>query len=222
VTDAELQSLLSSHDARLRSQLAPWVDRASKLVASKVDDAAAHASKAITDTLRATPDGRATDRRASRSPSFQAAMNRLHELLESLAGPSPRSLAGMIRDAREEFYRESFPLWREQIESKYWSNPQGEPTQAGIARLRGMPTHDRVDVYLDLSKAIESAALDLRRAVNAGASTDSARGLAADRIGTWKRMKTGQLTRLASLELGDSYMLSWSQSGIDLVHADHQ
>lgn len=221
MTDAETIAVLTHHDAHLRSRLAPWVERITAVIQGKFADAAAHAAKAITDTLRRTPDGRATDRRAIKSPSFQAAMSRLDELASLLSGPSVHSLDGLIRDARESFYRDSFELWKKIIPAATWVSADAQPTQIGVARVRGVPIHG-VDVRVEVVSAIGSAKDDLRRAVNSAATTDPVRSLANDRLATWKRMKGDSLVRGIVLELSDSNVVANTQAAIDLVHPDNR
>lgn len=97
--------------AEIEARCLPWVAKCSALAASQVADARAHASQAITKSLVATPDGRATLSRSNRNRSLQAAYARLDELTESLAGPSIRSLDGTVRDAWEALYRDCRAYW---------------------------------------------------------------------------------------------------------------
>lgn len=221
MTDAAINALLASQDAHLRERLAPWIERCTTLIRSTMDNAAAHALNAITETLRRTPDGRATDRKAVRSRSFVAAIAQLDGLVSELAGPSSSSLDGLIRDAREAFYRDSFGMWKGVIPEATWVSPDAQPTMIGVARMRGVHIHG-ADVRIDIASAIGTAKDDLRRSVNAAAGTDSLRSSAGDRLATWKRMKGDSLVRAVSLELSDSDMIAHTQSGIDLVHEKYR
>ena len=220
MTTAEVARLLESHTERLRRRLVPWVERVSKAIEGKIDDAAAHALKAITETLRRTPDGRLTDQRALKNPSFLAAMARLDELLTLLTGPSNRSLDGLLRDARESFYIGSFAIWKTAYEPDALISPDPVPTQIGKARVKATPTHGGIDMHAEWSTLIQGAKDDLRRAVNAAASTDSLRTTATDRIDTWRRQKTAAMIRAASLELSDGDMMAHNAAMVDIVKAD--
>lgn len=221
MTDEEYDILLASQEDHLRKRLTPWIEKASGLVRSKIEDSSAHALKAITESLKKTPDGRETDRKVSKSPSFIAALARLDELATLLAGSSSSSLDGLIRDARESFYRDSFEVWKAMIPAESWISTDPRPTQIGMARVRAMQIHG-ADVRVGIASSITQAKEDLKRAVNLGASRDSSHEIAADRLKTWARLKTDLITRTASLELSDSGVLVHGVAATDLVHPDYR
>jgi hypothetical protein len=183
---------------------------------SKVADARAHAEKAVTETLKAKQDGRATLRHANRSPSLAAAMARLDELLDDLAGPSSTSLQGILRDGREAIYREAFARWLPQIPPELLVRPDPEPTAAAIAAARGVVLHGR-DLRSDIGAVVATAQQRLRSAVVLAGSA----GGTVDQLGAWEQSARQQLSRAVQLAWGDAAIALERMAGADLIHPDH-
>lgn len=203
----------------LEALRASWAAAILPVVEAKVDDAHAHAGKAITDTLKATEDGRATARKASRSPSFQAALNRLDELWTWLAGPSKDSLQGKIRDAREAFYRKGFELQRPLIPDDLWITADPRPTAEGIRLIRGALIHG-YDLRRELEGAFTTAKRGLSAAVAVAGRREADGATKTDLLGAWKRTTLDAL-RLAVLRaLSDSVEFADVEAGVDLIHPE--
>src|SRR5512135_2157880 len=94
---------IAAIENRQKGRLEPWIAKGVKLVSAKLADARAHAEKAVTDTLRSTPDGRPSMARIRANPSYQASLNRLDELWAEIGGPSVTSLQGLIQDSSAAF-----------------------------------------------------------------------------------------------------------------------
>jgi hypothetical protein len=169
------------HHARrseIEARCLPWVARCSALAAGQVADARAHASQAITKSLVATPDGRATLSRSNRNRSLQAAYARLDELTESLAGPSIRSQDGTVRDAWEALYRDCRGYWLQ-----YHIDTGGEdvlrprsadgPSQSEVGKVRSLVLGG-YDARTRVVQVIDPAKRRLRALVVAAASPSRA------------------------------------------------
>lgn len=102
---------LEASERRRRAIVAaarPAVEKTGKAISRKVADARAHAEASLTGSLIGEAAGKPTVLRARRSRSLVAALARLDELAEVLAGPSSRSLGGSIRDAWEGAFRDAW------------------------------------------------------------------------------------------------------------------
>lgn len=200
------------------------VDRASHAallgrVASKVADARAHAGKAVTDALRTEADGRPTVRRANRSPSLAAALARLDELLDELAGPRSTSLDGLLRDAREAAYRAAFARWLPRVPERLRARKGPGPAAADLARARGLPLHGR-DVRDELEGAVEAAKRWLRSAVVLAGSAGRSERSGVDLLDAWERSARTGLTRAVVLAEGDAEVAMDRLAGRDLVRPE--
>ncbi len=215
MTDATA-SVFAAQDARHLARLKPWQAKVVKLISRKVSDATAHAHLAVTEALRAIPDGRPSAARTRRSPSYQAALVRLDELLASLAGPSVSSLKGVVRDAAEAFYRDSFnamlPTVSEDIRV---SNT--EPTQAGISKIRGALLHS-VDLRTELGSAVERAKRSLGPAVVSAANRGVTKTQGKDTIDTWHAQTERAITQAALGALSDRNVAAQTLAMLDVIH----
>ncbi|MDE2100490.1 MAG: hypothetical protein KGL39_24815 [Patescibacteria group bacterium] len=217
---AETQAILESLDARFLARLKPWQDRAVKLVSSVVDDAAAHAHHAITETLRKTPDGKPTSARLRKSRSYQAALDRLDGLLTALAGPSVHSAKGLVRNARASFYRDSFLYWRSRYDRDLWVSPDPRPTKRGINRIRGALIQS-ADLRSTLSGPIESAKRSLGPAVTSAASQTTTKRQGKDTIDTWRSQAKSAITAAVLGALSDSDQRAHTLAALDVLAPDH-
>ena len=189
-----------------------WMDRCSREIVARLADAEAHARKAVTETLRAAPDGRPTARVATRNPSFQAANARLDDLLSSLAGPRRDSLEGLLRDARADFYREAFEDWRPHLDEDTHRTDAG-PTQEGERIARGAIVHG-YELHHELEGIFEQSKRSLFAVVNAAGRRGSPTGrrdAARDLFATWRTQAATSLARRCESVLADSQSaIFWS------------
>lgn len=158
--------------AEIEARGLPWVAACSALAASKVADARAHASQAITKSLVATPDGRATLSRSNRNRSLQAAYARLDELTTSLAGPSIRSLEGTVRDAWEALYRDCRAYWLDHLGPDVCRLTDA-PSQSEVKNVRSLVLGG-YDARTRIVQVIDPSARRLRALVVAAASPSRA------------------------------------------------
>lgn len=196
-------------DRLLPAQLKPWIVRADSLVRGKVEDAAAHAARIITKRLKATADGRATARLAARSPSYQAAGSRLDELLDALAGPGKASLKGLLRDARERFFRDAFDAWKPLLSPDHY-RLDAVPTAAAIATARGAIIHG-YDLRAELAGGFATAKRTLAVACNLAGHSGTAAAAADDLLERWAKQTADRISRECATALGDAQLaLFWA------------
>ncbi len=194
--------------------LVRWQRMAAVAVDRAVSAAHAHAVVALTDTLKRTPDGRATIRKARQSRSYAAAIADLDSLWDKLVGPSATSLDGLIRDARVEFWSEAFEAWGRLIPAEF--------LDAGFsgARTRARETRRLVLHGMELRTEIGAKVGDAKRTLLASleqAARKSNPGrVATDILDGWRATATSALTRSASLALSDSQV---AIDGIAMVDA---
>jgi hypothetical protein len=213
--------------AAMAARLAPWVARAHEMVRRKVDDAAAHAAKCVTQKARRERDGRPTARLVARSPSYQAAVARLHELRIALVGQAG-SLRGLLRDAREDFLTHAYELWRDTLDPRYYRVPD-RPSAAAIAVARGAVIHGYA-LEAELAGPFEAAARGLAAACTLAARRERDQREGADQVAAWHVRTVSSLSRACTAALGDSqWALYWAaeevlqlpQSDVPLPDPEH-
>jgi hypothetical protein len=211
---------LARFEAAQLQSLKPWLSRVLNQVESKVDDARAHAVKAVTDTLKQTPDGRPTLRRAGRSRSVLAAFSRLDELWDALCGPTNASLSGRIRDARAAFYAESFERWKPWIPSELWVGPDPHPTVENLKLARTYPIHG-YDVRQEFSSPFQRAKISLQAAVTLAGRQSTSDHISTGIIDGWSEKTRQSLFVVAKSSLSDGQKWAETKAGRDLVHSDY-
>lgn len=216
-TKIDLAALEKRHTDRLE----PWVVRATELVAGKLADAWAHAEKAVTDTLRQTPDGRASLARIRANPSFQAALNRLDELHTAIAGPSVTSVQGLVHNAAEAFYHDA--------RKYHWENWPKEHADLRVeshAVTHEQAAHVRGQLWFDLPVR-QAFEVDLKRLKNSltAALGNAGSTQATSRDGyltlhTWYAQTVQSLTRRVAGALLDANIRADFQAMLDTIHPD--
>lgn len=201
-------------------RLNAWIGHCMARVAAKLDDAKAHAVNAVTQTLKDTPDGRATIQKVKRSSSYRAALARLDELLDILAGPSSRSLDGLMRAAREDFYTDAFRLWRTLIDESLWRSKDRHVSQDGISVVRGLPIHG-LDVRDELRGRFDRIKRHLAAALAVAGGRSTPGDVATQAIDTWHKQSVASLALAVRLALSDGQVAADTQAARDLVHPDH-
>lgn len=201
-----------------RAELARWNRTVAAVVAAKVADARAHGAAAVTEALRATPDGRATIRRAARSRSLQAGLARLDELWTDLAGPSVASREGRLRDARESFYRLGLEMWAQLLPEEARSG-DGQAAALAIVAARAMVLHGQ-DLRTELAGPIATAKRSLQSAVALAGSQLASQRTSRDRLAGWELATRSALQRACSLCLGDDLVALDGKASRDLVRPD--
>lgn len=209
---------LDRRERALEALLAKWTAPALALVRRKLADAEAHAVKALTDTLKRTPDGRATIRRAAQSPSYQAAQARLDELLDALAGPSRVSTDGLVRDAAEALYVAAWHAWKPWIPESL--RAAEEPSKAQRLAARKLVVHG-YDPRAELAGHVEGAGRRLLAVLAQAGQRTTAEHVASDLVATWRRQTEAGLGQVVTRVLSDWQKAADTQAGRDLVHPDY-
>lgn len=166
----------------------PYIVRAVELATTRVDDAHAHALKALTQAAIDEAAGRSTLRRIDWSRSFQAASYRLDELLAALAGLSTASRKGVIRDAFEAAYRDCHAHYRLTIDPVAL-RPNPEPTKGQIAKARTVVVLG-YDARAYLVPVIEGAEARLKALLASLANPARSKADRSDQLAAWSRRTT--------------------------------
>lgn len=216
MTPADLDKKSESLDVLRRC----WEGKILPRVARTVSDARAHAGLAVTKRLRAARDGRPSLRVARAHPSMQAATARLDELHDWLVGPGQWSLAGTLRDAREEAYRTAHTIHRGLMEAEglhhLFVTPDPAPTRHAIDMVRGHALHG-YDLRDELGPHFEAAARHLAAAVHAtGARGEGDDGM----LDLWETRTRERIADAVATALGDGILHADTEAGRDLIHPD--
>jgi hypothetical protein len=192
---AALDAKAAARDALVRH----WDGRVLARIQRGLDDAEAHARAAVTKTLRRTPEGRATARRARTIRSTQSALSRLAELQADLAGPSINSLDGLIRDGWQAALEQSFDRWVLILPGES-VRPQPWPT---AAELRAMRRHtiDGLELRQEIGAPVERIARQLLAAIAQAGSRATPESAGLDGIAAWRRRSEGALWSACDLAL---------------------
>lgn len=213
---------LARKEAAQRDRLQVWLGRAGELIDRQTANAEAHAVKAITDSLKAAPEGRATLRRAARNPSARAAAARLDELWAALVGPSRTSLAGLVRDARESLYRDALRHWAESFPPESLRPPPFDPTRPGaslLGRVRAFPLHG-VELRDEVGAKVVDAKRRLGAALAAAGSRSTPGHLETDLVRTWATRTRDGLSLVVRLALSDGLGLADRLAGRDVCRPE--
>jgi hypothetical protein len=160
---------------------------AGRVIATRLDDVAAHAEKAITETLRQTPDGRATAARLKRSRSYLAACDRLSELRSELT-----AYAAACREAA---YRNAYDWWYERTPD-HVRRPGVGITRRNVSQVRGVYLHG-TPLSVEVGAPVLLACRRLAPALTQAASLTVARYDATDKLAAWRA--TAQRTIAAAV-----------------------
>lgn len=210
-----LQDVRKTEDA-LQSRLRPWVAKASLAIRGKVEDARAHAGRALTAGIKQAQDGQASRRKILASRSYVAALNRLDELQVMLIGDRVDSLQGLIRDARADFYRFSIDLWKPHIRPKYLVVPNPGPTKEGDAIVRRAIV-DGATLLNDIGPTIDQSKRSLEISMNSAARKDLRASVAQDLLDTWESDSVRRIEMRVFGSLSDSNSLIHELVGLMLI-----
>lgn len=204
----------------LQPILTKWSKTCHSQVTRKLDDARSHAEKAVTDALRSTKDGRSSLLRINASPSYQAALARLDELLTALAGPSETSLVGLIRDARAAMYGGACEAHFASIPPKYRSRRTASPPDKHANEARAATPHG-LDVRAELSPTFRRLETNLKAAIERSGRKLASREYAIGMIDQWHDIASRMLSKQVDGILGDSMIWCDYWAWSDLVHPDY-
>jgi hypothetical protein len=204
---------LEKMEEKLLARLLPWAVKARKLIDRHVDDARAHASNALTATVKDTPDGRPTVRKLDKSRSANAALDHISTL--------KADLDELIRDARSSFYEGSIELWLPFIPEDNRVENADKPSRAVERIMRDAVISDyTLEMRLDPAAATAKRTLlaQLNRGGNSGVSDRTANtGLA-----TWATRASFSLFKTTESILSDSDTAIHEATGWLLIDPKHR
>lgn len=170
-----------------------------------------HALAALTGSLKAEPDGRRTLAKARRSRSYAAAEARLTEL--------GADLVGMVRSAREQFYRDAYDHWSRVMPTEFLKAVPPVPTARELSAVRGFPIGGTT-VAAEFGALVAGA----RRRLLAALTRASARGrpasVAVDAVRAWRAREAGTLASAARRALSDSQVFADTAAGWHVARPD--
>lgn len=192
-----------------------WSARCDKRIADRLADARAHAWNALTQRVVSAGDGRATWRAATLTRGWKAALARLDELADALAGPGKASLAGLIRDARAGFYRDSFDLLAGSVPPEIAAANQS-PTKAGEAEARGLVIHG-LDLRTEIEAFVAETTRALQAVVTAAGGRDESDAAARIALAGWEGRSRDRLSKRVAAVLSDSEVAIFNLVGRSMI-----
>ena len=175
-------ALISQQDVqdKIKAQdklVAEWAAKARARIDKGIKDAHAHATTALTETLRRTADGRPTLARLRKSPSYQAAVSRLIETGDALVS--------IVKDARWEFYLRERERWADLLPEEWRRWPDGH-SEGKIGRIQNAAIHGET-VRQSVAVPITDASRSLQTALTVAASRSlMSNNAAAMVLKTWR------------------------------------
>lgn len=192
--------------ARLRS-IAPWVRRANREIERRVADARAHAER----SLDPQPHPGAARQK------LKAADSRLQELQRCLIG-SGLGPAGLVQDARAEFYRQAHRDWEPMIPEQV-RNPKGGPTMTGEMKARAFFIHDR-SLLAEMEPTFQQAERSLKSSLNASTTTSRDTERAYVTLDTWEKKTSDSIKQRVLTCLSDAEVAIRDLVGRSLIRPD--
>lgn len=174
-----------------------------------IDDASAHAQRALTKVAREAKAGKPTLVLVRNGRSYNAALERIHE--------ATSDLLDLVRDARGQFYGVSFVGWVACLDAR-WVRDGAAPTQAGEARVRGLALHG-----YPLDVEFRNAADSLGRSLEQAVSLASTPGLTQDPQGVmdaWEERARAALWGTADRLIEDSWVVADRAAGRDCLRPE--
>jgi hypothetical protein len=204
---------LEKMEEKLLARLLPWVLKARKLIDRHVDDAKAHASNALTATVKDTSLGRATVRKLDKSRSVGAALEHLDTL--------KADLDELIRDARSAFYEGSIKLWLPFIPEDNRIENADKPSRA-VERIMQDAVISGYTLEMRLDPAIVTAQRTLKAQLNMGGAFGASDRQSDARLKTWATQASASLSKTAESILSDSDTAIHEATGWLLIDPKHR
>jgi len=191
---------LTPWESRVQKRLMPWVRHGLIRVGEVMAQARAHAENAVTQTLKKTPDGRASSARIRMNPSFKAALRRLSELHDEIGGPSVVSLSGLVQDATESFYRDARAWYADEVPTEHQGSPDVISSQ--VLYVRGLLWYHK-PIRTAFQPAILRIRNDLIASIGAAGSTTAGVQDHANVLTTWEKNSRFRLGQELGAAMGD-------------------
>lgn len=216
VADADTQG----KDRAMDALVAVWYARLQPFVADRVDDAHAHAGRALTNSLKATPDGRRSLAKLDRSRSLSSALARLDAITERMAGKGEKSLKGKVREARAQLYTLAASWHFKLVPEAIRSRETPDATAAQLAAARAAAVHG-YDPHTVLSAAVTTQKVQLRAALERAGRADATGKQSKDTLEEWRVRASSALSQTLRSLLVDSAGWCDTQAGLDTIHDDY-
>lgn len=187
---------------RQRERMRPWATKAVQLVSRKISDTRAHAERAVTETLKATPDGRPSLALIRRNPSFKASLNRLDELWAEIGGPSVTAISGLAHDATEAFYEDARDYWFGEVPDGYRVKSR-EATKSQLLYVRGLLWFGQ-PIRQDFAPQFKRLHNTLSAALGAAGSHSDVDQPQITSLRTWESQSRATLIQRLGLALNDA------------------
>jgi hypothetical protein len=194
------------HDAALLD----LTGRARRLIEAKAGDAESHARNALTDALKATPEGRPTLARVRRSPGYASALSRLDELAFSLVA--------LCEAARVREYRRAYGAWPAALPPEVLRprlDPAAPPSRL-VERCRAALQHGTT-LLIEIRGAVEPARRRLLPTLTQAGNRATPERAGADLLAAWRRGVEASTLRVAAASLNDSLILADRLAGRDVI-----
>jgi hypothetical protein len=204
---------LEKMEEKLLARLLPWALKARKLIDRHVDDAKAHASNALTATVKDTPDGRPTVRKLDKSRSANAALDHISTL--------KADLDELIRDARSAFYEGSIKLWLPFIPEDNRVENADNPSRAVERIMRDALISDYT-LEMRLDPAVATAKRTLLAQLNRGGNSGVSDRTANTGLATWATRASFSLFKTTESILSDSDTAIHEATGWLLIDPKHR
>lgn len=199
---------LSRHAEAQAGAVERWARVANRLIAGKVEDAAAHAIRATTETLRRAPDGRKTVAGVRRSRSYDAAIARLGELADGVV------LA--VQEARGEFLGLSWSFWGPVL-----GDDRGGPPDRLVAATRGAALHGYT-LSQEVRYRTDAVGRALQAAIAQAAGQEVGSRLGATILRTWETRSARSVLAATKILLSDSAVLADQVAAWYLIPPDER
>ena len=193
----------------------PWALKAGSVVDARMADARAHAWNALTHRVASARDDRHGRRAAMATRGHRAAVDRLDEITDTLAGPTAASRLGVIRDARAAFYRDSFPLWEPNI-PEVLKAPDPRPNKSGERQARGLVVHG-YDLRSEVADVVNGAKRAMAAAVTLAGRASVDDRQASDILDGWESQRREAIRRRVNMLIADSEVAIYNLVGRSMI-----
>lgn len=162
--------------------------------------------------MRNTPDGRATIAAVKRSRSYVAAVGKLQFLKDDLVN--------LLRDTREDYYRESFATMSRIIPAQHHRTVDPQPTLAGISAVRGAPIQNSLRLETFFAVALSDVARRLHQTLAVASMRSQPQQDAHDLIERWAAAAGATLLSSAAAAISNASVHAEREAGRDVVDED--
>lgn len=200
---------LARKDADLAGAVRDFMAEARRRVDRGIDDATAHAERALTKVAREARAGKPTLVLIRAGRSYNAALERIRETTDDLRG--------IVGEARERFYGIAYVGWVACLDPQ-WLRPGARPTQERASFVRGLALHG-----YPLDAELRNACEALERSLEQAIALASTPGLTQDPGGVvegWDQRSRASLRSLSERLIDDSWVAADRAAGRDCLRPE--